>query len=228
MPENPTPPSAPGNQPPNPPAPGPGNPPGNPPANPPATPPAPTKPINEMTFEELAAANPHAKGMLRDLQDERSKRQELEKSEAARREKEMADQGQFKTLAETKQKEADDFRVKYETEAKRNAFFAAATAAKVTDLDAAWKLADHGKITLDANGAVAGAKEAIEELVKAKPYLVGNANPPKVGDPSAPPADPNAGDKRIYKRSELRDTAFFEKNKADIMLAYKENRIIDG
>lgn len=176
-----------------------------------------------MTLDELMAANPHAAGMFRDLKDERSKRQALEAAETARKEKELTEQGQFKTLADQKAAEAKTYREKYENSAKQNAFNAAALKKGITDIDAAWKLAEQGKITLDDQGTISGVDAVVEELAKSKPYLVGK--PGAVGSPSAPGTSGGEGGKRTYKRSELRDVSFFEKNKADIMLAAKEGRI---
>lgn len=68
-------------------------------------------------------------------------------------------------------------------------FTIAASKAGVTDIDAAYKLADLAGITAE-DGTISGLPEAIDALTKERPYLVGSdapaptaGNPPTKGEP---------------------------------------------
>ena len=64
-----------------------------------------------------------------------------------------------------------------------------AVQAGIIDPEAAAMLADRSGITVDDSGAVEGAKEAIDGLVKNKPYLVGKGTKTEVGSASNPGGD---------------------------------------
>ena len=64
-----------------------------------------------------------------------------------------------------------------------------AVQAGIIDPEAAALLADRSEITVDDSGAVQGAKEAIDGLVKNKPYLVGKGTKTEVGSASNPGGD---------------------------------------
>lgn len=98
----------------------------------------------------------------------------------------------------------------------------------VAQLAGTLALNDDLEIT-DKAGQTADISSLIENLVQSKPHLVGSSQRPGEGTPpQAPPGGPPANpEKRTYKRSELRDPAFYREHEADIMLASKENRIID-
>jgi hypothetical protein len=96
-----------------------------------------------------------------------------------------------KTKTETQK--AEDARVKREgnlakretaldAKAARLAVIEAAAAAKATDVDiVAALLAGSPDITVDKDGNVLGAKEAVEALLKTKPVLAGSGTPNRVG-----------------------------------------------
>lgn len=177
--------------------------------------------------DEDVINHPVYKGVYGDLKKARADLAERKKADDERAAKELEDQGKHKELAEKAIAERDDYKGRYEQTAKRNAFLTAAAAAGVKLVDDAWKLADHSKLSLDDDGNVTGAEEVVKALVESRPFLVGEAVKPNVGAPSSPAGDVNTGEKPTYKRSQLRDTDFFEKNRADIMKAAKEGRIID-
>lgn len=137
---------------------------------------------------------------------------EAEKAEQERLKK----QGEFQTLAEQNEKKALDWQNKYTTALTDNAIMAEASKKGVTDLDAAKKLLDRSKLTVDENGNVQGAAEAVEQLVKDKPYLVGGAAQPTVGSPTNPA---NPGGNGQFKLSQLQDPAFYQANQAAIQKA---------
>jgi len=71
----------------------------------------------------------------------------------------------------------------------------------IVDSDAAMLLADLSKVQVADDGKVTGVKEALEALVKAKPYLAGKPGNTQVGSGSNPgpgePADPVAAARKL-------------------------------
>jgi len=98
----------------------------------------------------------------------------------------------------------------------------------VVQLAGTLALNDDLEIT-DKTGQIANISVLIENLVQSKPHLVGSSQKPGEGtSPQAPHGASSVNpEKRTYKRSELRDPAFYREHEADILLASKENRIID-
>lgn len=64
-----------------------------------------------------------------------------------------------------------------------------AAQAGIVDPDAAVTLADRNGVSVEDDGSIKGAKEAIDDLAKNKPYLLGKANK-GVGSPGSPGGDP--------------------------------------
>lgn len=69
----------------------------------------------------------------------------------------------------------------------------------------------------------------IAELIKTKPHLVASHQRAGEGGPGqTPPVSPGGNpDLPVFKRSQLSDAKFFQKNKVAIMKAHREGRIID-
>ena len=112
--------------------------------------------------------------------------QEKEKSELQREQ-------EAKQAAEAKAQQAEERAKKAFIKA---AFVAHAASANLVDIEDAFLLADLSNVTVADDGKVEGVKEAVDALVKAKPYLVkagggivppGGGNPPRggAGDPGA-------------------------------------------
>jgi hypothetical protein len=64
----------------------------------------------------------------------------------------------------------------------RSEVIAQAAELNIVDPDAAYVLMDKTGIEVEDDDRVTGVKEALEDLVKSKPYLVGKANAKKTGD----------------------------------------------
>lgn len=137
---------------------------------------------------------------------------EAEKAEKERLEK----QGEFKTLAEQNEAKAKTWQEKYTSTLTDNAILAEAAKKGITDLDAAKKLIDRANVTIDDDGNVQGVAEAVETLVKEKPYLVGGTPQPTVGSPTNPA---NPGNNGQFKLSQLQDPVFYQANHAAITKA---------
>ena len=68
------------------------------------------------------------------------------------------------------------------------------------DIDAALKLIDPSGVTVDPDGAVRGASEAVAKLVEAKPYLFNRNQPPPNAGPTAPAQGPHDDIAAIQRR----------------------------
>lgn len=153
---------------------------------------------------------------------------EAEKAEAAK--KQLEEQGKFKELADTEKKRADELQSKYERTNKVNALKLAAIQAGTVDADAVERLADLSAVTLSEDGSVdaESVSKLIESLKTAKPYLFGEKqNKPNVGANGGSPADGGGSDIKEFKRSQLRDNAFYKANEKDILAAAAAGKIID-
>ena len=86
-----------------------------------------------------------------------------------------------------------------------------AVSMQIIDPDAAYLLIDKAGVKITDAGEVEGAKEALEALVKAKPYLVGKGDGKQIGGGSNPGAgdlpDPVAAAKKLAEERNKRPAA---------------------
>lgn len=160
----------------------------------------------------------------------------IQKEKDAAEKKRLEEAGEFKTLAEQEKARADGLEAKYLTESKVNALKLAAMQAGTVDAEAVATLANLESITLTEDGKVDAdsVKAVVDTLKKEKAYLFGTPAPqgtqpkPPIGSNGGAPA-PGAGtgEPKTFYRSQLRDSTFYQANRADILLAAKEGRIVD-
>lgn len=140
----------------------------------------------------------------------------LKDAEDARKAKELEEQGRFKELSEAKDKEIADLKKSIRDRDVMDKIKSAASAKGIKDLDAASKLIDMTKVTVDeATGEVKGIDEAIESLAKDKPYLLSGT--PSIGNPTNPPNPNNPVTK--FTMSQIQDPAFYQEHYKEIMKA---------
>jgi hypothetical protein len=84
----------------------------------------------------------------------------------------LAEQGKFKELAATKDAELTSLKTAVQQAQITNAVLAAAHIAGAIDPTDVVALLDKSKIKIEADGKLTGVKEAVDELIKAKPHLV--------------------------------------------------------
>jgi hypothetical protein len=126
--------------------------------------------------EQKRLANAEAK-------EARLKLEKLEKDRKDADDKALQEQGKFKELAEKHKKEADDIKAKFSAQRLDFELKFEAQAAGIIDAGDAVRLCDKAGLKLsDDFATVEGAKEAVESLKKAKPYLFGSPD-----DKIAPP-----------------------------------------
>lgn len=138
-----------------------------------------------------------------------SAQRELDKlrADADKAEKDrLKKQEKYKELAEQQEAELKATQTKYESAVKRTAFLQAITKHKPLDVEAAYKLADIDKLTINEDGTVDGVDEAIESLVDNKAYLFDDGKG-TVNKTTKPKGDATSGDDsgRKWRRSEIRE-----------------------
>jgi hypothetical protein len=91
------------------------------------------------------------------------------------------------------------------------------------DPDAAYKLLDVAQIEFDDQGKPKGLDTAIDELLKAKPFLVGAPGKPQIlnASPSNPPKQGN------FSAAQMRDRKFWNEHRDELMQAAREGRITE-
>lgn len=156
---------------------------------------------------------------FKELTEAAQELKKLKETEDSRKEKELKEQGKFKELAEKAQQEKEEALKQFQTQKIDNALTLAASKLGVGDLEAALKLVDRSKITIDeASGAIKGAEESMKELVDSKPYLKSETQKVVVGSPSNPTGD---GGVKKFTLSQIEDPTFYAEHKDDILKAYK-------
>jgi len=156
--------------------------------------------------------------LRRENQSLRKRLHEVEAVEQQRQEAEMTELEKLKKqLGDYQQKEAQWASEKRALSA-RQAVQSEAAKLGIIDPDAAFRLLDTEALGDD----LSGVGVALQELLKAKPYLKGV--PPMVSptNPANPMRQP-----QMFTRSQLRDTKFFAENQEAIMQAMKDGRILD-
>ncbi len=113
---------------------------------------------------------------------------EVEKKKAAMTETEKlkAEKEEADKKAATAMERANQRLIKSEV-------IAAATKLNVVDPDAAYALMDKADVVVDDDGNVSGVKEALDALVKSKPYLIGEKEVKKTGDDTKDTKDKKGG-----------------------------------
>ncbi|HYD35538.1 MAG TPA: hypothetical protein VD999_05700 [Vitreimonas sp.] len=146
---------------------------------------------------------------------------QLQEEKRLAEEQQLKDQNKWKEIADKKEGEIQQIKTKAAETAITAAIQAKAVAKGIVDPDAAAKLIDRSKISLsDEDWSISGVEEAIDSLIKDKPYLVAkNAPKPPIGSPTAP-ADGNQPPMK-FKLSQLNDHKFYKEHEAQIVQAMK-------
>ena len=151
---------------------------------------------------------------LKEKQEEAEKRQ-LEKK------------GKFKELAEKSSKELQQLKSNYNLERKTNALKVKALEIGTVDVDAVVKLANLEDVVLTEDGQVeeGSINKVLENLKSTKSYLFSEQRKVTVGGEGGTPE--GGTEIKEFRRSQLKDTKFFDENKEAILKAQAEGRIID-
>ncbi len=220
----------------NPPAPTPPADPSNP--TPPApTPPAPGAPVDLKTLDadqlQQVLENPNLWNLprVKELRDQAAEAKRLKDEATAAENKRLEDNKEFETLAETRKGELETAQGQIKTMRIDQALTNKLVPEGVVDLDAALKLVDRSKLTIDDNGVVSGIDDVLTSLKTDKAYLFNKEGTPPADPSLGTPSNPTGGTPPTgpakFKRSQLRDPKFYQENRDEILKAQQAGLIED-
>lgn len=169
------------------------------------------------------------------LDEEVAKRKELEKWRADREKadqdaeaKRLADEGKYKEIAEKADARAKEAEAKFQREAKLNALRLEATKAGTVDVDAVVALTKLDDIVVSEDGTIdtKSVSSIIDTMKEQKGYLFGTKQGSTVGVSGGAPQG-GATTTPTFTRSQISNTEFYQKNRADILQAQREGKIVD-
>lgn len=131
------------------------------------------------------------------------------------------EQGKFKELAEKRDQELRELREKYTGEKRQTAIMRELQKLNPSNLDAALRLVDMEKVTVEDDGTITGADEAVKAVQSFAPEFFTKVPPSDVGVKTPTQATQS----RKFKLSEIRDPKFRAENWDEIDKAEKEGRI---
>lgn len=99
----------------------------------------------------------------------------------------------------------------------------AASRLGIIDPDAAYRLLDLTAIEFDDDGTPKNIEKVLRDLIRAKPYLVGNQNAINLTNPAVGQQRTN-----VFTASQIADRRFYEQHRDEILRAMAEGRIIQG
>lgn len=152
----------------------------------------------------------------------------LRKTQEEANRKAQEEQGKYKELYEGTLKQLEDTKTQAKTMQKVEAVKNLLRTKGAKNPDVAIKLLDLEKVDVSEDGTIKA--EVVEAQVKAlqesDAYLFGD-NKATIGTSNGGNPDGGTSSPKTFKRSELLNAEFFNKNKADIMEAMKMGNIID-
>lgn len=153
----------------------------------------------QKAYEAVTKLQSKSAERLNELAAERERLAKLEAEQRQRQESEMKEQNRFKELYEQALAELEKTKLlmqERETALQKrqieNAFILAANGKNIIDPDAALKLANLSGVKITDEG-VNGVNEALETLIKERPYLVKAATGQAPVAPQIPPMNPAGG-----------------------------------
>lgn len=183
----------------------------------------------ENTFDEKVFDDPRlwTHPRFKSLNERAKLADKLEAEKKQAEEKRLADEKKFEELATKATQERDEMQGKLASQLQDNRIITEASKVGVVDIESVLKLVDRSSITVDAQGNVSGAAEAIQSLLTAKPFLSKKALLlTTIGSATNPGADTDTGAKK-FKLSQLQDPVFYKENEKDILAAYKNGLVED-
>lgn len=169
---------------------------------------------------------------VKELRDQAAEAKRLKDEQTAAENKRLEDNKEFEQLAESRKTELETANATIKNMRIDQALTSKLVAEGVVDLDAALKLADRDKVSIDDNGVAGGVDDVVSSLKTDRAYLFNKTegNDPNLGSPSNP-GNGNGGDAggavKKFKRSQLSDPKFYQENREDILKAMKAGLIED-
>lgn len=173
-----------------------------------------------LTEAQLAEAFKHPR--FKELTTAAQELKSLKDKQAKAEQDALKEQGKHQELAEAKSKEADEYKNKFESSVRNNAVIVEATKLGVHDANVVAKLIDGSKLTINEDGTVQGAAEAVADLQKSNPYLFKTGSTTKMGGDDTGGGNSQAHE---FSASQFKDAAFYKENQAKMDKAMIENRV---
>lgn len=173
-------------------------------------------PEKELSKEQWKAI--YESGRFKTLNERAQKAAELEKAQKAAEDAKLAEEGKFKELAESKDRELTQM----QTAVLNAEIKAEAARLGANNPTIVANAINRDNIKFD-KGSVTGVDEAVEALKLSDPYLFNNSNNNRtVGNPSNPGTTNNG---TTIKMSQIRDPKFYRENRSDIFQAMRQGRV---
>lgn len=201
----------------------------------PTTPPAPQAPVATEPFDpakipdtdfEKIFTDPRVftHSRFKELNDQAKEGKKLKEEAAKREEEALKESGKYKELAEKRDADYQQAKKDVETMRMDNQLLISLQKEGVVDADAALKLIDRSKLSVDESGQVKGVDDAVKGLKDGKGYLftkpsatvAGGSNPSPSGQP---------GTTKTFLQSQIADSAFYKANREDILAAQRAGTI---
>lgn len=159
---------------------------------------------------------------FKQLNDRANKAKEYELEKARIEQENLEKKGEWEKIAKKNQEQLTTLQQQIK-ESKIDAALQAAAAKKgIQDLDAAVKLVDKSKVTVNDDGTISGVTEAIDALATQRSYLL-TVNRSTVGSPTNP-GNPDQGATQ-FTMSQIQSPEFYQKNEKAIKLAMARGQI---
>lgn len=164
--------------------------------------------------KKLRAEAAEYRRRLRELEQVVKQHEESKLSETERLQKRLAE---LEREQAAWQRERQERTLKYET-------MLAASRLGIVDPEAAYRLLDLAKLEFDEDGNPRNLDKALQELLKAKPYLAGHA-----AAVAGSPTNPVTGQQRgAFLAEQLNDYQFWRQHREEILRALAEGRVVRG
>lgn len=166
---------------------------------------------------------------LAGLRDKAKKFDDAEAAKSAAEQKALEEQGKFKELSEKQAAENATLKQQLKDATVNQALTNKLAPLGVVDLEGALKLIDRSKIEVGEDGTVTGLDEAVEALKTGKAYLFNGkgGSTTTVGTPSNPGNGGGTSGPAKFKRSQLRDSKFYQEHRDEILKAQAAGEIED-
>ena len=167
---------------------------------------------------------------MKEVREQAAEAKTLKDAQATAEEKALEDQKKFEELATKRGEEVTGLKTQLQNTRIDQALTNKLVPGGVVDLEAALKLIDRSKLTIDDNGVVGGIDEVLASLKTEKTYLFNNTGTPPnptLGTPSNPTGGTPPTGPAKFKRSQLRDPKFYTENRDEIIKAQQAGLIED-
>ena len=169
------------------------------------------------TIKTLREEARKAAAAIRELDQARARIKEIDDAK-------LSEQERLSKRASDLEKQLEDERAQSRTRINTYEVQLAAGRLGIVDPDAAVRLLDWSSLEYGQDGRPVDVESALQDLVKARPYLAAQATPAHVS-PTNPATRGSAPGQRVYTQAELADYTFYTTHREDIQRAFREGRI---